>query len=30
MPADPNEYFFREYIQPGVFTAKDIAANSIA
>ena len=28
MPADPNEYFFREYIQPGVFTAKDIAANS--
>jgi aryl-alcohol dehydrogenase-like predicted oxidoreductase len=28
MPADPNEYFFREYIQPGVFTAKDIAAGS--
>jgi aryl-alcohol dehydrogenase-like predicted oxidoreductase len=24
MPADPNEYFFREYIQPGIFTAKDI------
>jgi len=24
MPGDPNEYFFREYIQPGVFTAKDI------
>jgi aryl-alcohol dehydrogenase-like predicted oxidoreductase len=24
MPADPNEYFFREYIQPGVLTAKDI------
>jgi aryl-alcohol dehydrogenase-like predicted oxidoreductase len=24
MPADPNDYFFREYIQPGVFTAKDI------
>src|SRR3989454_6286439 len=23
MPGDPNEYFFREYIQPGVFTAKD-------
>jgi aryl-alcohol dehydrogenase-like predicted oxidoreductase len=28
MPADPNEYFFREYIQSGVFTAKDIAAGS--
>ncbi len=28
MPADANEYFFREYIQPGVFTAKDIAAGS--
>jgi aryl-alcohol dehydrogenase-like predicted oxidoreductase len=28
MPADPNEFFFREYIQPGVFTAKDIAAGS--
>src|SRR5256885_6510196 len=27
-PADPNEYFFREYIQPGVFNAKDIAAGS--
>jgi aryl-alcohol dehydrogenase-like predicted oxidoreductase len=24
MPADPNDYFFREYIQPGVLTAKDI------
>jgi aryl-alcohol dehydrogenase-like predicted oxidoreductase len=24
MPADPNEYFFREYIHPGVLTAKDI------
>lgn len=24
MPADPNDYFFREYIQPGIFTAKDI------
>jgi aryl-alcohol dehydrogenase-like predicted oxidoreductase len=24
MPGDPNEYFFREYIQPGVLTAKDI------
>jgi aryl-alcohol dehydrogenase-like predicted oxidoreductase len=24
MPGDPNDYFFREYIQPGVLTAKDI------
>ena len=24
MPADPNEYFFREYIQPGVLGAKEI------
>ncbi len=28
MPADPNEYFFHEYIQPGIFSAKDIAAGS--
>src|SRR6476646_8699513 len=28
MPEDPNEYFFREYLQPGVFTAKDIVAGS--
>jgi aryl-alcohol dehydrogenase-like predicted oxidoreductase len=28
MPANPNEYFFREYIQTGVFGAKDIAAGS--
>lgn len=28
MPGDPNEYFFHEYIQPGIFTAKDIAAGS--
>jgi aryl-alcohol dehydrogenase-like predicted oxidoreductase len=28
MPADANEYFFREYIQPGVFTAKEIVAGS--
>src|SRR5438874_10572013 len=28
MPGDPNEYFFREYIQPGVFSAKDIVAGS--
>lgn len=26
MPPDPNRYFFEEYIQKGVFTAKDIAA----
>ena len=28
MPDDPNEYFFREYIQPGVFSSKDIAGGS--
>jgi len=28
MPADPNEYFFRDYIQPGIFSAKDISAGS--
>src|SRR5207247_1709481 len=28
MSADPNEYFFREYIQHGIFTAKDLAAGS--
>jgi aryl-alcohol dehydrogenase-like predicted oxidoreductase len=28
MPPDPNEYFFREYIQSGVFSTKDIAAGS--
>ena len=26
MPVDPNRYFFEEYIQKGVFTAKDITA----
>jgi aryl-alcohol dehydrogenase-like predicted oxidoreductase len=26
MPADPNRYFFEQYIQPGIFNAKDIAA----
>ena len=26
MPADPNRYFFEEYIQRGVFTAKEVAA----
>jgi aryl-alcohol dehydrogenase-like predicted oxidoreductase len=24
MPPDANDYFFREYIQPGIFTAKDL------
>jgi len=28
MPADPNEYFFLEYIQKGTFSAKDLAAGS--
>ena len=28
MPADPNRYFFEEYIQKGILTAKDIAAGS--
>ena len=28
MPADPNEYFFREYIQQGIFSGKDLAAGS--
>jgi aryl-alcohol dehydrogenase-like predicted oxidoreductase len=28
MPADPNRYFFEEYLQKGVFTAQDIAAGS--
>src|SRR5215813_8299849 len=28
MPSDPNDYFFREYIQHGVFGAKDIADGS--
>jgi aryl-alcohol dehydrogenase-like predicted oxidoreductase len=28
MPADANRYFFEEYIQRGVFAAKDIAAGS--
>jgi aryl-alcohol dehydrogenase-like predicted oxidoreductase len=28
MPGDPNDYFFREYIQPGIFSAKDIAGGS--
>lgn len=26
MPADPNRYFFEEYIHKGIFTAKDIVA----
>ena len=28
MPGDPNQYFFQEYIQRGIFSAKDIAAGS--
>jgi aryl-alcohol dehydrogenase-like predicted oxidoreductase len=28
LPADPNEYFFREYMQHGIFSAKDLAAGS--
>ena len=28
MPADPNRYFFEEYLQKGIFTAKDITAGS--
>ena len=28
MPEDPNRYFFEEYIQRGVFTAKEIASGS--
>ena len=28
MPADPNEYFYREYIQPGVFKPNDIVQGS--
>ena len=28
LPQDPNRYFFEEYIQRGVFQAKDIAAGS--
>jgi len=28
MPSDPDRYFFEEYIQRGIFQAKDIAAGS--
>ena len=28
MPSDANQYFFREYIQPGIFSTKDIAGGS--
>ena len=28
MPADPNRYFFEEYMQRGIFEARDIAAGS--
>ena len=28
MPEDPNRYFFEEYLQKGIFSAKDIAGGS--
>lgn len=28
MPSDPNEYFYREYIQPGIFKPNDIVQGS--
>lgn len=28
MPSDPNRYFFEEYMQRGIFSAKEIAAGS--
>ncbi len=28
MPSDPNEYFFREYIQPGIFSPNEIVGGS--
>ena len=28
LPSDPNEYFFREYVQPGILTPADIVAGS--
>jgi len=28
MPGDPNQYFFEEYIQTGIFSARDVAAGS--
>ena len=28
MPSDPNEYFYREYIQPGIFKPNEIAQGS--
>ncbi len=28
MPAEPNEYFYREYIQPGIFTPNEIVQGS--
>jgi aryl-alcohol dehydrogenase-like predicted oxidoreductase len=28
MPSDPNEYFFREYIRPGIFAPQEIVAGS--
>jgi aryl-alcohol dehydrogenase-like predicted oxidoreductase len=28
MPSDPNDYFYREYIQPGILTPNDIVGGS--
>src|ERR1700732_687186 len=28
MPSDPTEYFYREYIQPGIFSPSDLVAGS--
>jgi aryl-alcohol dehydrogenase-like predicted oxidoreductase len=28
MPSDPNEYFYREYIQPGIFSPNDLVGGS--
>ena len=28
MPSDPNDYFYREYIQPGIFAPNDIVGGS--
>ena len=28
MPSDPTEYFYREYIQPGIFSPNDLVAGS--
>ena len=28
MPSDPNDYFYREYIQPGILSPNDIVGGS--